>query len=132
MATTTTFPGCTSCCGGGDVTLCCCPDDPIPTTLTLTVTGRTSCACLAASCVLTWDGTSFWGGVLTGCDSDVVVELRCIDNGGGDCRWRLVVDSAEYSKALFPLSTCSPLALYFAAISPGTTGCSFFNCVVTA
>lgn len=75
MSATTTFEGCTPCCGGGGVATDCCPDDAIPTTLYATFTGVIT---LAGPAAMTWDPVHlYWEGVSTGCADVTHFRLHC-------------------------------------------------------
>lgn len=113
--------------GGGTVETDCCPDNPLPTTLYLHLTGATgTCACMEDTYTLTWNGFS-WTAVPTVCTSSApTVLLSCRPDG----KFTLGFTTATPPHCSFSSlsisepepSACDPLEIDF-GVATITAGC---------
>jgi hypothetical protein len=102
----------------GTIDTACCPDDLLPETLTVTVSGETGdCACLPATMTLTWDVvTTSWKRAGSGTCADPDLTLDC----GFGTQWSLASTVCNFNRN--PTSTsCAPFELVFNA--PTITNC---------
>jgi hypothetical protein len=120
MPTTVEYSGCTDCCGGGIETDCC-PDDPVVFDLVATITNVSSCACLAGTVNLSWDGVDGWTGTATLCSESVDVGMKC---QGGNWAVSLGCDTGGGGRGGMTADACAPFQLTVSGLAIAGSCCT--------